>query len=783
MLRLKSFHICLRQARTATAALSVAAFVSVGMTAIPAAAAATPAAATPAAATPAAATPAAATPAAAAKSPTVVSFTFDNQWESQMIAAADLKAAGMAGTFYTISGWIGLTGFLSMADLQTLVADGDEIGGKTVNNSDLPTLSDAEAEREICQGRNVLLSDGFKVTDFAYPFADLNAEDETLVKACGFNSGRGVGNVASVDPGACAYPDCPYAETIPPADPYQIATPDDAEQTTTLADMEKTVTNAENHGGGLLAFSFHQICDTSTAGCDPVYSWSPKLFSQFVTWLQGQEATGGVQVKTIAQVIGGAVQPAVTAPTVPAAAVGVNALVNPALTTADTVTPTNPECWTNDSYGTNTPSFSWSATGGDGGGGEDTVTMTGLTSGDALMFTTQDLGQCAPTVVAGNSYQLSTDYKSTVPVFFTLFGRAANGTWSDLTESPTFPASASWTPATWLTPPVASTVTALSYGMTIASNGSLSTSHYSLASIGAGVPVAAAPGVNALHNPLLQTPDGTGTNPACWLGTGYGTNTPAYTWSPTGGQAGGEETINMTSVTSGDAELITPFDNGNCAPTVTVGGIYTTSVYYKSSVPVFLTLYSRNATTGVWGYWTQSQPFPPATTWTLATFTTPAVPSTVNGASFGMTIASVGTLSTSNYSLTEATLTGPIVSGVYSGKCVDDNTGSSANGTKVQIWDCDGNPASQSWTIETNGTIGLNGKCMDITNGSEANGALVELWTCNGGANQQWQAVNGTLFNPVSGKCLDDTGYNITNGTQLELWACNGGSNQQWKLP
>jgi len=79
--------------------------------------------------------------------------------------------------------------------------------------------------------------------------------------------------------------------------------------------------------------------------------------------------------------------------------------------------------------------------------------------------------------------------------------------------------------------------------------------------------------------------------------------------------------------------------------------VYTLNVYYQSTVPVFITLYSRNATTGVWGYWTQSQPFPASTGWTLATMTTPVVPSTVNGASFGMTIASVGTLSTSNYSL------------------------------------------------------------------------------------------------------------------------------------
>jgi hypothetical protein len=643
-LRLKSLHLRLRRAAAIVAALSATTIAIAGLSAVPASAASSAPAASSASAARSAPLP--------AKTPTVVTFTFDNQWASQMTAATALRAHGMAGTFYTISGWIGLPGFLTLANLNTLVSYGDEIGGKTVNNADLPTKSDAEAQREICQGRNVLLSDGFKVTDFAYPFADLNAEDETLVKACGFNSGRGVGDIASADPGACTYPDCPYAETIPPADPYQINTPDDAEQTTTLADMEKTVTNAENHGGGLLALSFHQICATTTAGCDPVYSWSPTLFNNFLTWLQGQVLLKGVQVKTMAQVIGGTVKPAVIAPTVPAAPAGTNALVNPNLTTADSITPANPSCWTQDTYGLNAsvPTFTWSATGGAAGGGQETVTMPAGGTGAAMLVNTFDLGQCAPTVTAGTSYQVSDNYQSTVPVYFTVYQRAANGTWAWLTQSPTFPPSATWAPATWLTSALPSTVTAVSIGMTLATPGTLSTSNYSLSST-VGVPAAAGIGVQALKNPLLQTSDGSGTNPSCWTAAGYGTNTAAFTWSPTGGQTGGEETINMTSWTSGDAKLVTPFDNGNCAPTVTAGGVYTMSVYYESSVPVFLTIYSRNATTGVWGYWTQSQPLPAAAGWTLATFTTPAVPATVNGASFGMTVAGVGTLSTSNYSM------------------------------------------------------------------------------------------------------------------------------------
>lgn len=130
-----------------------------------------------------------------------------------------------------------------------------------------------------------------------------------------------------------------------------------------------------------------------------------------------------------------------------------------------------------------------------------------------------------------------------------------------------------------------------------------------------------------------------------------------------------------------------------------------------------------------------------------------------------------------------ATPTGPIIAGVDTAECVDDNGGSSTPGTKVQMWNCNGSPSSQSWTMNSDGTVRINGQCLDITGGSTSNGALIEEWTCNGGANQQWLAVNGELVNPVSGKCLDDPGFNTTQGTQLDLWTCNGGSNQQWSVP
>jgi non-reducing end alpha-L-arabinofuranosidase len=138
-------------------------------------------------------------------------------------------------------------------------------------------------------------------------------------------------------------------------------------------------------------------------------------------------------------------------------------------------------------------------------------------------------------------------------------------------------------------------------------------------------------------------------------------------------------------------------------------------------------------------------------------------------------------LITAGYAQTSAP-TGPITAGDDSAECVDDNALSTADGTKIQMWDCNGG-ANQQWTIEPDGTLQVYGKCMDITGANYNNGTLIELWDCNGGGNQQWQATNGTLVNPASGKCLDDPDFNTANGTQLDLWTCNGGSNQQWHLP
>jgi hypothetical protein len=167
---------------------------------------------------------------------------------------------------------------------------------------------------------------------------------------------------------------------------------------------------------------------------------------------------------------------------------------------------------------------------------------------------------------------------------------------------------------------------------------------------------------------------------------------------------------------------------------------------------------------------------------TVGTVTDPAYASGMAG--FGTSGYQTGQFDNLSVTLVgPATPTGPIIAGDDTADCVDANGGSSANGTRVQMWACNGNASSQSWTMAGNGTVQINGKCLDITGANYNNGTLIEEWACNGGANQQWLAVNGELVNPASGKCLDDPAFNTTEGTQLDLWTCNGGSNQQWSVP
>jgi hypothetical protein len=126
----------------------------------------------------------------------------------------------------------------------------------------------------------------------------------------------------------------------------------------------------------------------------------------------------------------------------------------------------------------------------------------------------------------------------------------------------------------------------------------------------------------------------------------------------------------------------------------------------------------------------------------------------------------------------------------WAGKCMDDTGNSGNNGTKIQIWACNGGTA-QNWTYYPDtdpgdaGEMVIHGKCLDIVNRGTANGSKLQLWSCTGATNQQWYIVGaaGELYNPVSGKCIDDPYNSTTNGKQLDIWSCNDEPWQAWTLP
>jgi peptidoglycan/xylan/chitin deacetylase (PgdA/CDA1 family) len=234
---------------------------------------------------------------------TTVSLTFDDGSASQAATLSMLSQRGMTGTYYINSAMVGSSSYyMTWSQIHDLFNAGNEIGGHTLHHKDLTKLSTAEATTEVCDDRTNLINNGFApVASFAYPYAANNTAAEQIVQACGYSSGRDVGSINSIT--VCT--DCPYAETIPPSNPYALRTPEPAVTGTTLSDLQTYVSNAESHGGGWVILVFHGICDN---GCTSTNSLSPSILTAFLDWLQPRSVNGTV-VRTVGQVMGGSPPP------------------------------------------------------------------------------------------------------------------------------------------------------------------------------------------------------------------------------------------------------------------------------------------------------------------------------------------------------------------------------------------------------------------------------------------------------------------------------------------
>ncbi|MBM7773219.1 uncharacterized protein (DUF2147 family) [Actinokineospora baliensis] len=125
-------------------------------------------------------------------------------------------------------------------------------------------------------------------------------------------------------------------------------------------------------------------------------------------------------------------------------------------------------------------------------------------------------------------------------------------------------------------------------------------------------------------------------------------------------------------------------------------------------------------------------------------------------------------------------------------QCLDaDLNGGGANGTKVQLWDCNGSD-QQQWLLDFENKQLINKKfwaCLDADlNGGGANGTKLQLWTCNSSDQQKWlryyddlAIYNGRFFNGKNTVVDRDVSHG-GNGAKAQLWAKNFQPQQWWEF-
>jgi hypothetical protein len=410
-------------------------------------------------------------PAAADTPTTIVSLTFDDTLGDQYDQVRDLlHSRAMHATFYVNSGRIGGSDYMTLDQLRTLEADGNEIGGHTVHHVPLANLTLAEQRRQICDDRANLLSLGFHVTDFAYPLSSFSDDTKQIAADCGYVSGRAVGGIACDG--------CSAAESIPPADAMRLRSPSSIVPSTTIEDLEGYVTTAEDAGGGWVPLVFHHACD----GCNPL-SITPERLASFLDWL-GARADRGTVMRTVQEVLGGDVRPPVRAPDPPRLPEGAQLLPNASFEQLDTSSDTPGfVCWT-PSLGEKDAFQIVPEARAHTGAVALSMQVTQLTDSGVRVVVTKDMGQCAPLASEGHAYHASLWYRGETAPRLVAYWRDELGMWRYFHSSKAFSASSTWARADWTTNPLPQGATAISVGFEVTEVGSITVDDASLVDMG-----------------------------------------------------------------------------------------------------------------------------------------------------------------------------------------------------------------------------------------------------------------------------------------------------------
>lgn len=125
-----------------------------------------------------------------ASATTFFSFTVDDTYDYHFNFSQALDQYGFKGTFYINSGRIGQSGRLTLSQIQTMMANGHEFGGHTIDHLNMTALNFTQQKYQICQDRQNLFNLNIFPMTFAYPFGATSNVSFAILSACGYNSAR-----------------------------------------------------------------------------------------------------------------------------------------------------------------------------------------------------------------------------------------------------------------------------------------------------------------------------------------------------------------------------------------------------------------------------------------------------------------------------------------------------------------------------------------------------------------------------------------------------------------
>jgi Ricin-type beta-trefoil lectin domain-like len=134
----------------------------------------------------------------------------------------------------------------------------------------------------------------------------------------------------------------------------------------------------------------------------------------------------------------------------------------------------------------------------------------------------------------------------------------------------------------------------------------------------------------------------------------------------------------------------------------------------------------------------------------------------------------------------------------YTGKCLEVPGFSTAAGTQLDEWTCNGgsNQLFRHYSLGNGNYLFINehsGQCINVGQNSTSNGAHIIQWPCSPSSyakNDEWYAnilatnSGGYSYyewaNTSTNGCLNIPGYNTANGTKIIQYSCIPTASNEW---